>query len=227
MTFKQFITRQRVSILIIGIILSAITLSLGRRFGIASVWGALLIDLAASSITIVLTALIIDYLGAREEASKISDAATLAEEEIRSICARIEWQIAQLFGLERNRAERLTISNHDEARTYLQKNYKRVQSFIASLDFDNNKELRTDEAALSRYSDRLQRIQAQLEQTLVLYEYALSHDFRVRALELRQELQITERLLGFIEFGDEVTDENESLIRLTAAAVYEAAQALL
>src|ERR1700743_2758198 len=122
MTFKQFITRQRVIIFAIGLILFVISLIVAELFGYASLWGDLFTSLAASSITIVLTALVIDYLGAREESNKISDAANLAEEEILAICSRIEWQLARLLGFSPNREERDGIGNREEASAYIQRN---------------------------------------------------------------------------------------------------------
>lgn len=226
MTFKQFITRQRVTIFIIGIVLFILSFLVARWFGYSSQGGELFDSLAASSITIIFTALIIDYLGVKEEAGKISEAATLAEEEINSICSRIEWQIARLFGLERNLTERESISNHDEAITYIQRNNARVQSFLATLDF-NEKHVHLNEMVLSRFAERLQQMQGHLEQTLVLYEYALAHDFRVSVLTLRRELQTTERLLSFIDFSEPLSEENESLIRFAATEVHQAAQAAL
>jgi hypothetical protein len=197
-------------------VLFTISFLVAYQFSYGSLWGSLFDNLAASSITIVFTALIIDYLGAREEASKISQAVTLAEEEISSICSRIEWQIARLFGLKPNLAERDTISNHEEAISYIQRNNKRVQSFLSTLDF-NEEHDHLNEAVLVRFAERLQQVQGQLEQTLVLYEYALAHDFRVSALTLRRQLQTTERLLSFIDFSEPLSEENESLIRFTAA----------
>lgn len=226
MTFKQFITRQRVIIFVVGILLFIFSFLLARRFGYNSLGGSLCDSLAASSITIVFTALIIDYLGVKEEAGKISEAATLAEEEINSICSRIEWQIARLFGLERNPTERESISNHDEAITYIQRNNARVQTFLSTLDF-NEKHVHLNEMVLSRFAERLQQMQARLEQTLVLYQYALAHDFRVSVLTLRRELQTTERLLSFIDFSEPLSDENESLIRFAATEIHQAAQTAL
>ncbi|HUB93656.1 MAG TPA: hypothetical protein VMB52_04085 [Verrucomicrobiae bacterium] len=226
MTFKQFITRQRVTILIIGITLFIVSFLVARRFGYESLWGGLFDSLAASSITIVFTALIIDYLGVREEASKTSDAASLAQEEIDSICARVEWQIARLFGLEPNRTERESISNHDEAAEYIQNNNARVQEFLSNLDFTMGHS-NLNEATLAKFIERLQQMQSQLEQTLVLYEYALGHDFRVSALSLRRELQTTERLLSFIDFSETLSTENESLIRFSTSAIHETTQAIL
>jgi hypothetical protein len=225
-TFKQFITRQRVTIFVIGILSFTVSFLIARWFSYETLWGGLFDNLAASSITIVFTALIIDYLSAREEASKTSDAATLAGEEIHSICSRVEWQIARLFGLDPNRAERESISNHEEAITYIQKNNGRVQSFLSGLDFDEKHD-HLNESVLNRFAERLQQSQAQLEQTLVLYEYALAHDFRVSALTLRRELQVTERLLGFVDFSESLSEENESLIRFIASEVHQAAQAVL
>lgn len=226
MTFKQFITRQRVIIFVIGIVLFTISFLIARRFGYASLWGGLFDSLAASSITIVFTALIIDYLGAKEEAGKISEAAMLAEEEINSICSRIEWQIARLFGLEPNLAERESISNHQEAITYIERSNTRVQSFLSALDF-GERHAHLNEMVLDRFAERLQQMQGHLEQTLVLYEYALAHELRVSALTLRRELQTTERLLSFIDFGEPLSKENESLVRFAAAEVHQAAQAAL
>jgi len=226
MTFKQFITRQRVTIFVIGIVLFGLSFLVARWFGYESLGGELFDSLAASSITIVFTALIIDYLGAKEEAGKISEAATLAEEEIDSVCSRIEWQIARLFGLERNLTERVSISNHDEAITYIQRNNTRVQSFLATLNF-NEKQVHLNEMVLGRFAERLQQLQSQLEQILVLYEYALAHEFRVNVLTLRRELQTTERLLSFIDFSEQLSEENESLIRFAATEVHQAAQIAL
>lgn len=226
MTFKQFITRQRVTIFVIGIVLFVVSFLVARWFGYESLWGGLFDNLAASSITIVFTALIIDYLSAREEASKTSDAAMLASEEINSICSRVEWQIARLFGLEPNRTDRESISNHEEATTYIQHNNARVQSFLSSLDF-NGKQIHLNELVLNRYTERLQQAQTQLEQTLVLYEYALAHDVRVSVLTFRREMQVTERLLSFIDFSEALSEENESLIRFTTAEIHQTAQAVL
>lgn len=225
MTFKQFITRQRVIIFIIGIVLFSVSLFVAHWLGYTSLPGALATNLAASSVTIVLTALIIDFLGVREAASKISDVAALAEEEIYSICSRAEWQIAQLFGLKRDATERNVISTREEARAYIQKNNELVQSFLSNIDF-NQKVSNFNEDTLNKFTDRLQHIQTQLEETLVLYEYALAYDFRARALALRQELRTTERLFSFIDFSG-LGEENDSLVRLTMAELHDAAQDIL
>ena len=70
MHFKEFITRQRVIIVIVGIATFVIALFFSHLIGFSTLGGALFVNLAASSITIVFTALIIDYLGLKEASDK-------------------------------------------------------------------------------------------------------------------------------------------------------------
>ena len=78
MRFKEFITRQRVAIFVVGLIVFAISILVSHVAGFETMLGELSIDLAASALTIIFTALIIDYLGVREKASKTKNAAALA-----------------------------------------------------------------------------------------------------------------------------------------------------
>jgi uncharacterized protein YqfB (UPF0267 family) len=226
MHFKEFITRQRVGIFIIGVITFIASLSLSHFIGFNTLTGALFINLAASSITIVFTALIIDYLNVKEQSDRTHAVAGLAEDEIRANCFRINWRLARLFGLERDISIRDKISSRDEARDYLETVTNEVEEYLAKLDFingDNGVHIE----ALQRYLDRLQSSQLELEQTLVLYNYALSYSLRERVLTLRSELQIAERLLGFIDMTESLTEANLSLIRITAQSVYNVTRDVL
>jgi hypothetical protein len=224
--FKDFITRQRVTILVVGVITAAASLLIAHAVGFATLTGELFIDLVASSVTIVFTALIIDYLGVKEQSVKTLNAAGLAEDEIKAICFRINWRMARLFGLERRGADRDSISNRQEARAYLDKATDRVNDYLSSHEFENDKTA-VDEAAFQAYLERLQLAQAELEQTLILYEYAMSYSLRERVLALRSELQIADRLLGFIDTSEGLNDANLSLIRVTAQSVYDAVEVVL
>lgn len=226
MLFKEFITKQRVGIFIIGVATFIVTLLLSRVVGFDSIVGELFIDLAASSVTIIFTALIIDYLGLKEQGNRTHAAADLAEDEIRATCFRINWRLARLFGLERDGTKRNTISNREEARHYLDTFTNEVNAYLSKQDFLQDKNI-LDLDAFQRYLDRLQSSQTELEQTLVLYEYALSYSLRERVLTLRRELQIAERLLGFIDTSESLNEANLSLIRVTAQTVYEAVSAVL
>jgi hypothetical protein len=226
MDFKEFITKQRVGIFVVGAATFIVGLLLSHLIGFDSITGELFIDLAASSVTIVFTALIIDYLGLREHSDRTHAAADLAEDEIRATCFRINWRLARLFGLEGNGRRRDTISNREEAGHYLETFTTEVNEYLAKQDFLHEKNI-FDIDAFQRYVDRLQSSQTELEQTLVLYEYALSYSLRERVLTLRRELQIAERLLGFIDVSESLNDANLSLIRVTAQSVYDAVSAVL
>ncbi len=226
MRFKEFITRQRVGIFIIGLTTFIVSLLLSHLIGFDSITGELFIDLAASSVTIIFTALIIDYLSLKEQSNRTHAAADLAEDEIRATCFRINWRLARLFGLEREGSKRDAISNREEARHYLETFTAEVNAYLAKLDFLRGQTV-LDIDAFQRYLDRLQSSQTELEQTLVLYDYALSYSLRERVLTLRSELQIAERLLSFIDTSASLNNANLSLIRVTAQSVYDAVLAVL
>ncbi|MEJ0073414.1 MAG: hypothetical protein WDN27_05040 [Candidatus Saccharibacteria bacterium] len=198
MRFKDFVTNQRASIFIVGIAFFIASLIVSHLIGFESLWGELFIDLAASAITIVFTALIIDYLNLKERTNKTQNAAILAEDEIRATCFRTNWRLARLYGLQRRGTARDNVSTDEQARAYLARATDEVSDYLSQLDFLNRKTvINTD--AFQRYLDRLQSSQAELEQVLVLYEYALPFDLREKVLTLRSELQLAERLLGFID----------------------------
>lgn len=225
MQFKEFITRQRGIILVFGIITFVVTLTIAQIHGYDSLTGALFIDLAASSLTIVFTAFIIDYLNVREQHDKTHNVASLAEDEIRATCFRTKWRMARLFGLERHPTNRDDIRNQEEARQYLQAMTRDVDDFLAQVDFQSD--IPIDEAAFMRYVERLQTAQNELEQTLILYEYAMSYSLREHVLALRSELQIADRVLGFIDTNEGLNEANRSLIMVTAESIFDAIEAVL
>jgi len=224
--FKEFITQQRAAIFIVGIATFIVSLIISSVSGFSTLWGALFVDLAASSVTIVFTALIIDYLGLKEKSSKTQNAAGLAEDEIKATCFRIKWRLARLFGLPRRRSGRDHISDRQEAREYLDTVTTEVDSYLSHHSFVDRK-TPFNEEAFAQYLERLQAAQTELEQVLVLYQYALSYSLRERVLALRSELQVADRLLGFIDTSEPFSKANLSLIRITAQSVYDAIEAVL
>jgi hypothetical protein len=226
MLFKEFITKQRIGIFVIGGLVFAMSLLLSSVFGDQSLWSDLFIDLAASSFTIVFTALIIDYLNLREHSNRTMTATDLAENEIRATCFRMKVRMARLFGFESSHGARDNLSTREEARQYLEKMTKLSDKFLSDINFED-KDLKVDISGFEEYIERLQASQNQLEQTLILYEYALSYSLRERILSLRSELQITERLLGFIDASHSLNEANLSLIRITSQSVYAAVEDVL
>ena len=226
MQFKEFLSRQRVTIFIVGIVSFAIFLIVSHLVGYSSLWGTLFIDLAASALTIIFTALIIDYLSLKEQHSKTQNVAGLAEDEIKATCFRLKWRLARLFGLERRNSRRDNISNWQEAKEYLDEVTNEVDEYLSQYDFVDDKPA-VEEKYFVSYIERLQAAQTELEQTLILYEYAMSYSLRERVLALRNELQVSERLLGFIDLSEGLNRANLSLIRVTAQSVYDAIEDVL
>jgi hypothetical protein len=222
MHFKDFITRQRVGIVVAGFAIFVIALLAAKATHYEHMTGALFTDLAASAITVIFTALVIDYLSVREEHDKTRNAAGLAEDEIAATCFRMQWRMARLFGLEpRQTGGREHISNRDEARDYLEEVRQEVDSYLDSIDLtDTATPLNAD--SLPKYLERLQAARTELEQTLLLYEYAMSYSLRERVLGLRSELQVAENILGFIDFTEKLNEANESLVRITSKAIHDA-----
>ena len=221
MQFRDFITRQRVGIFVIGFATFVMTLVIAQAQGYASLSGALFTDLAASSITVVFTALIIDYLGVREESNKTKNAAGLAEDEIKATCYRVKWRMARLFGLERHEAsKRDNISSREEAKDYLDLVEGEVNTYLATHNMQRD-DVSVQAALFPKYLERLESARTELEQTLLLYEYAMSYSLRERVLSLRSELQIADNLLSFIDASDELNDANISLIRVLSQSVYD------
>lgn len=218
MSFKNFITRQRVAIFLVGLLVFIVTLIIATVTGYQTQWGELSIDLAASAVTVIFTSLIIDYLNAREKVSKTKSATTLAEEEIRVCCFRIKWSMARLFGLERQRSGRNKISNRTEAREYLDKVGHEVTNYLKTNSIEKAP---LQESRFQKYLDRLQTARTELEQTLILYEYAMDYGLKERVLHLRTELEISENLLGFIDFSESLNEANVSLIRVQSQTLYD------
>jgi hypothetical protein len=227
MRFKDFITRQRVGVLIIGIVAFLASLLAAHVDGPTTLAGALFIDLAASATTVVFTALIIDYLSVREESNKTQSAAGLAEDEINATCFRIRWRMARLFGLERHLTGiREHISSREEVRDYLEEVRGEVDEHLSSYDM-LDKDTPLDSTQLQRYLERLQTARTELEQTLMLYQYAMGYSLRERVLNLRSELQIADNILGFIDFSDDLNDANISLIRILSQSIYDGIEEVL
>lgn len=224
MRFKDFITRQRVAIFLVGLIAFATSILTAYIIGFTTEWGELFIDLAASAVTVIFTALIIDYLNAREKASKTKNAAGLAENEIRVTCFRVKWSMARLFGLERQRSGREKISDRTEAREYLDRVSHEVTTY---LEKNSMKNAPLEAARFPKYLERLQTAKTELEQTLILYEYAMDYRLKERVLNLRSELQISENILGFIDFSEELNEANISLIRIQSQSVYDEIERVL
>ncbi len=228
MRFKDFITRQRVAIFIIGVALFTLSLLIAHAAGLSSLWGDLSVDLAASSVTIIFTALIIDYLGLKEQSNRTKNVASLGEEEIRATCYRIKMRLAWLFGLEREilYSARQDIATRQDVQEFLEYASKIVDDYLQDNKF-TDKATKVDVKSLPRYMERLEMAQAELEQTLILYEYVIPLPIRERVLKLRSELQTSDRLLGFIEDFNDLNKSNFSLIRFTAQSVYDALQEVL
>jgi len=218
MHFKDFITRQRVAIFLVGIIAFAASIVEANRAGFATEWGELFIDLAGSAVTVIFTALIIDFLNVREKASKTKNASELAENEIRVTCFRVQWGMARLFGLERQRKGRDKISNRSEARKYLDTVTHEVTTYLEN---NNIEHAPLNASRFPKYYERLHTAKIELEETLLLYEYAMDYRLKERVLNLRSELQISENILGFIDFSEELNDSNMSLIRIQSQCVYD------
>jgi hypothetical protein len=224
MHFKDFITQQRVGIFFVGMGTFIVSLTVSHFVGSETLPGALFIDLAASAVTVVFTALIIDYLGLKEQNNKTQSAASLGEDEIKASCGRLMWRMARVFGMERQGPDRNSISTRQQARDYLNAVTTEVDNYLMHHTIISDK-TPINEEAFPSYLERLQTAQNELEQTLLLYEYALSYSLRERILALRSELQIADRILGFIDMSDPLNDANISLIRVTAQSVYDAVQA--
>jgi hypothetical protein len=226
MKFKDFITRQRVAIFIIGLVTFVVSLIVAQHRGFATLWGELFVDLAASSITVIFTALIIDYLGVREESSKTKNASSLAEDEIKATCFRVKGRMARLFGQQREGSGRDNISNRKEARDYVENMRQEVNAYLETHNrMNNDTPLQAD--LLPKYLERLQVARTELEQTLVLYQYAMSYSLREEVLSLRSELQVADNILGFIDFSEELNEANISLIRILSQSIYDAVESVL
>jgi hypothetical protein len=218
MRFKDFITRQRIVIFVAGIVIFVGALSLAHDCGLATLPGELMVDLAASSVTVVFTALIIDYLGVLEEYGKTQKAANLAEDEIKAACFRLKFQMASFFGIKRQATGRNMIADLKEARSYLLVITKEVDSYLEEHRLDDvNTPVLLDR--FPRYLDRLQHAQGEFEQTLLLYEYAIPYSLRERILSLRRELRVADNLLGFID--ESLNEANISLIRVMSQSIYD------
>ena len=227
MTFKNFVTRQRLSIFLIGILIFFISLTLANIIGISHIWGDIFVNLAASALTIIFTVFIIDYLSLKERAEQTSSAGDLAEDEIRSICLRIRWNIARLFGYKPVGFNRENISSRKQAGKYLDKLTQGVDSFLSETWDNISSNGQLSEASLQKYMDRLQSARIELEQTMILYEYALPFALREAILNLRSELQLTDRLLNFIDTSTPINEANHSLVSVSSKAVYEAIEKVL
>jgi hypothetical protein len=204
MRFKDFITRQRVGIFIVGIAIFIGSISFAYYRGYSTITGELAVDLAASALTIIFTALIIDYLGIREESIKTHEAANLAEDEIKASCFRVKWRLARLFGLERKETNRDEIGDLEGVKTYLTRIVEEVDDYL-NHNRIKDKETKIDTKVIPKYLERLQLAQLEFEQMLILYEYALSYSLRERVLKLRSELQIADHVLGFIDLSTKQT----------------------
>jgi hypothetical protein len=226
MKLKDFITAQRLGIIIIGSFTFAISVIAAHYIGFASLWGALLIDLASAAVTVIFTTLIIDYLGVREQISKTKNASGLAEDELKATCFRLNWRMARLYGLKHNREARENISSRQEAKRYVQEAEQSVSAYLGDRKLDD-KDAKIDLSTLPRYLERLQLARTELEQTLVLYEYAMGYSLRERVLALRSELQIADNILGFLDVTDETNEANISMVRVLSQSIYEAIQDVL
>lgn len=226
MKFKDFISRERVGIFVLGIALFVLSLWGARVTGHSSLWGALFIDLAGAVSTIVFTALIIDYLNLRERSNRTKNAAGLAEDEIKATCFRVKWRMARLFGMERKRSGRGNISNRQEARAYLDRAGKEVDTYLSKHN-PTGKDIPLKASMLQKYVERLQLARGELEQTLLLYEYAMDYSLRERVLSLRSELQVADNVMGFIDFSEKLNKANTSLIRILSQSVYDEVEEVL
>jgi hypothetical protein len=224
--FKDFITQQRVGIFIIGLATFTVSLLIAHAAGLNTLRGELFVDLSASAFTIVFTALIIDYLGVREESSKTKNAAGLAEDEIKATCFRVKWRMARLFGMERRGSIRDNISNRQEAREYLDMVDQEVDTYLSTHSLIN-KSTSIESSMLDKYVERLETARTELEQILILYEYAMGYSLRERVLNLRTELQIADNILGFIDFTEELNKSNLSLIRILSQSIYDKVEEVL
>lgn len=220
MKFKDFITRQRVGIFIVGLIVFVVSLVTAHETGASTLVGEVFVDLAVSSLTIIFTALIIDYLGVREESNKTKNATSLAEDEIKAMCLRVKLRMARLFGMERDGTRRHSISTRKEAADYLDKLSQEVTEYLKTHKL-TSETTPLDERVLPRYLERLEIARTELEQTLVLYQYAMGYNLRERLLNLRSELQIADNILGFIDFSERLNEANVSLIRVISQSLYD------
>jgi hypothetical protein len=226
MHFKDFISKQRVGIFVIGLATFFVSLVVAHKQGYNTLWGELFVDLAASAVTIIFTALIIDYLGVREENNKTKSAAGLAEDEIMATCFRIKWRMARLFGLERRELARDSISNREQAREYLERAGEEVNSYLENHNVaDSDTPIHIPQ--FPRYLERLETARTELEQTLMLYEYAMNYSLRERVLSLRSELQVADNILGFIDYSEKLSKANISLIRVLSQSIYTAMEEVL
>jgi hypothetical protein len=226
MRFKDFITRQRIAIIAVGVAIFVAALLAAAATDYQHLWGALFTDLAASAITVIFTALIIDYLGVREEHDKTRNASGLAEDEIAATCFRVKWRMARLFGMRPRQSKRSTISNRQQARGYLDEIRQEVDTYLDSHDM---KDAHTplEPAMLAKYLERLQIARTELEQTLILYEYAMGYSLRERVLNVRNELQIADNVLGFIDFSEDLNKANISLVRILSQSIHDAIEEVL
>jgi hypothetical protein len=226
MRIKDFITRQRVAILILGALVFFISITVAGSVGHTTLIGSVLVDLAASAVTVIFTAFIIDYLNIHEKSFRTKNAAGLAEDEIKFICFRIKWRMARLFGLPSRNTGREEISTRIEAHHYLEEVGDEVDTYLNAhaITFPSTP---LQQSMLAKYSDRLEIARNELEQTLMLYEFAMTYTLRERVLNLRSELQIADNMLGFLDFSETLNEANASLIRILSQSIYNEIEAVL
>jgi hypothetical protein len=157
----------------LGLASGAVLLGSSAAIGYASFFGALFLNLAASALTIALTAISVDLIIKRTNLAR-----TKAINQLASIaCERIETLLlsgcASLYGYDFKNASTMTPELHAELDAFLG---KRVKDPNAPIDLSRIKD----------FTVAIEEVNAQLDKMLQLYSFALNHEVLGTTVILRE-----------------------------------------
>lgn len=221
MKLQGFFTKQRYIILGAGLVLFIVFLSLAFAFGHATELGVLFIDLSSSAVTIILTALAIEYFQFREQADKTHHVASIAEEEIQAICYRVRLATAKLCGYKEKPGDQDKLGSLDDVEQYLKNSTDNINRF-----YDKGK-FTVTATSVAEFRHTSLKLQSEIEQGITLFGYALPYSLQAHVLALRSSLQIAARAMGFMHEAGSINKQHQQLVRELSQDMYKAVQAVL
>ncbi len=185
---SHFVTKQRLIIVIASIILSVLLIGLASIAGSGSLLGGLLINLAASALTVGATVAIVDYLLAKEKDNQLLEGRMMASLEAKSIQMLIGTGINNLF--RKYTSKDSNVPNSDE-NAYI----KHLFSYLDHTDFTNTT-FKFHSKDIAFFEDEVIQAMSSIEKINVMYGYALTSTNRSKIHHLYTCLRAVNSILS-------------------------------
>jgi hypothetical protein len=228
-TITKFITRQRLHIIVSSVLITVVLLICAAMLKIESLAGSLMINLAASSLTVGATITLVDYLLFKEKNIESREGRIMAQLEAKSIQMQLGTAVNNLYRRYTPKQSSSTPNANED--DYI----KYVYSHLDEVDFQDEsfkfhaKDIKLFESEISTTINSVEKI-------ISMYGYALTAVNRTNLHNLYTSLRATESILSSrrhmmlaVKEDDstksrELTKRFDSLLMLVSKQLYRSSE---